>query len=125
MATLTAGQKLNAKRTANDKLQREVNDIAAAPAYILAGWVHRFIRAIAYSAHAEYPQFNNHWQNWKLVRLKRSVTTKAGQAFVEGDFALMSNSANKDQQRRQFRTVYSIRNGVDTSIALADIDLIA
>jgi|ETNvirnome_2_300_1030623.scaffolds.fasta_scaffold111839_1 hypothetical protein len=123
MATLTHRQKLEAKKLANSKLQTEVNDIS--PTDKIHGWAERMIRVIAYSAHAECPQYDYHWAGWRLVRVKQQVTTKGGLAFADGDFALMNPSVNKDQQRDGFRTVYSIRNGVDTSVNQADLDLLS
>ncbi|MAG28100.1 hypothetical protein CMI47_21450 [Candidatus Pacearchaeota archaeon] len=112
MPKLTAGEKLRAKRVANNRLQAMVNS-SDDPLTLIA--------AIAISAHAEFPQYVGHWNGWHVVTLKSSLTTKAGQAFVKGDVALRNFSTSKDDQRQGFCTLYSIRNGCDTSVPVSKV----
>lgn len=70
----------------------------------------RFAQAL----HALYPQYVNHWtgSEWALVRVKRDVETKLGQAFRAGDVTI----AKPPLWIGGEWTVYSIRNGIDTRV---------
>lgn len=82
-------------------------------------------KAIAHERHIKYPQYKGHWSGWVLVRIKRRVVTKAGEAFAAGDYS----HARKDEHSWQLAVgsrwvVYSHRNGVDTALAGPDVELV-
>ena len=109
MPELTALQKLHARIKCNNRLQTFVN-----------GMNDRFqaanaLQTIAMSAHAQYPQFDGHWDHWILVTITKGLTTKAGEAFRQGDKALMDPKSNGTHA-----TLYSVRNGGDTSVPVTN-----
>ena len=82
------------------------------------------LRAIAAAQVAQYPQYKNHFTGYRLVRVKRDVTTKAGLAFARGEYAIATE--RKDElpglpSSGKFVTVWSRRNQVDTSVRVADV----
>lgn len=48
------------------------------------------IIALADRWHAQYPQYAGHWNGteWKLVRAKRTISTKGGTTFRKGDYLI-------------------------------------
>ena len=85
----------------------------------------KFLKATAAAQVEQYPQYTNHFTNYKLVRIKRDVRTKMGLAFVKDEYAiavertadhpLFSNMGSK------FLTVWSRRNQCDTSVRASDV----
>lgn len=83
------------------------------------------LRAAATAQVAQYPQYKDHFTNYRLVRLKREVTTKAGLAFRRGEYALAIEK--KDvlpdlPSNGKFVTVWSRRTQVDTSVRATDVE---
>ena len=83
------------------------------------------LKAVAATQVAQYPQYKRHFTNYRLVRVKRDVTTKAGLAFARGEFAIATEK--KDElpglpSSGRFVTVWSRRNQVDTSIRVTDVE---
>jgi hypothetical protein len=78
---------------------------------------HAVLTGDAIATHSKYPQYKDHWDGWGLCRVLVRVKTKAGVAFERGDLALY-----KVERRDTFGepplvvTLYSNRNGVDTTI---------
>lgn len=100
-------ENLLAKNDCNNKLQEMVNQVPFDQAKTL-------ILAIAMSAHAEFPQYENHWDDWIVVEINQDVVTKAGQAFVKGDRVLMEPPSKAALFGNFGAFYYSIRNGMDT-----------
>jgi hypothetical protein len=71
------------------------------------------VRRNAAQSHTQYPQYEGHWDSWKPVEVLRRVVTKAGVAFEKGDVSIVEPLSSITGE---FVTVYSFRNGVDTSI---------
>ncbi len=74
---------------------------------------------------AQYPQYKNHFTGYRLVRIKRDVTTKAGLAFARGEYALATEK--KDElpglpSSGKFVTAWSRRNQLDTSVRVSDVE---
>lgn len=65
-------------------------------------------------AHAEYPQYDGHWDGpeWFLVKFTRRVRTKSGVAFEPGDVSIARSPEDGDE----YPTAYSLRNKIDTSV---------
>jgi hypothetical protein len=62
--------------------------------------------------HAQHPQYANYWDGWRVVEVTAQVRTKLGVAFEPGDLAL----AAPPETVAPFRTVYSTRNKINTSV---------
>jgi hypothetical protein len=118
--TATAVLSLTAQeRKARDADQHEVNVLKKAQDKLAIS------KAIAQERHIKLPQYKGHWQDTVLVQVQRTVTTKAGTAFVAGDFS----HARKDPHSWQIASgarwiVYSHRNGVDTALGQADLQVV-
>lgn len=106
---ITLSQRLKAQTICNNKLQSMVNHLSVSHQP-----VKDIILAIAMSAHAEFPQFENHWDDWVVVRIKRDVTTKLGQTFSMGDRTIMKLPETKLSGRTA--VYYSIRAGWDVEL---------
>lgn len=86
--------------------------------------------AEAADAHAQYPQYEGHWDTWRVAEITRPVRTKMGQAFRAGELALVAPEtytekvaprsrqpiAYENWPTKTFATAYSRSNGIDTSI---------
>lgn len=77
--------------------------------------------ARAAAQNAKYPQYQGHFDQYILVRIKRRLKTKMGVAFEAGELAIAQASVKVAdefcfQPGKKFRTVYSLSNQVDTSI---------
>jgi hypothetical protein len=84
----------------------------------------------AAAAHAQYPQYEGHWDNWRVAEITRRVRTKMGVAFQAGDLVLVAPQtttekvaprsrqpiAYEDWPTKEFATAYSRRNGIDTAV---------
>lgn len=68
-------------------------------------------KAEAEAAHAQYPQYQGHWDGWVLGQLTRTVRTKLGVAGVKGELVLMAPTSFQG-----IRTFYSRRNRIDTTV---------
>lgn len=79
------------------------------------------VRAVAATAHAAYPQYNGYWDGaeWRLVRIRRNVRTKAGVAFCKGDYTLLRHAEYADGPSE---TAYSIRNQCNTGLLVRDFE---
>lgn len=78
---------------------------------------HTILKMDADARHAAYPQYAGHYDGWGVCRVLVRVKTKAGVAFEAGDLAIYK------VERRDIAgeppiavTLYSNRNGVDTTI---------
>ena len=83
------------------------------------------LKAIATAQVAPYPQYNNHFAPYRLVRITSDVKTKMGLAFARGEFAIATEK--KDElpglpSSGKFVTVWSRRNQVDTSVRVSDVE---
>lgn len=72
------------------------------------------LRNIAASTMEKYPQYNGHFDNYKLVKIKRKLVTKMGVAFLKDDVAIARPEPDKEFEG--FVTVWSFRTEVDTSV---------
>ena len=85
----------------------------------------RSLLAIATAQVARWPQYAGHFTNYRLVRIKREVTTKAGLAFARGEFAIAiekKEALPNLPSSGKFVTVWSRRNEVDTSVRTTDVE---
>lgn len=83
------------------------------------------LKAIATAQVARYPQYRDHFAIYRLVRIKRDVTTKAGLAFARGEYALATEK--KDElpglpSNGKFVIAWSRRNQIDTSLRVTDVE---
>lgn len=77
------------------------------------------LKSIAQEQNAAFPQYAGHFDAYVLVRMKRTVHTKMGMAFMRGEMAIAS-----PMTREGYRTVYSIRNRVDTSVPESSVSIV-
>lgn len=77
----------------------------------------RSIIAEAADAHAQYPQYEGHWDGpeWRLAVFTGRVRTKGGIAFEKGDVTIARPPANRDEHDRH-PVAYSRRNRIDTAV---------
>jgi hypothetical protein len=81
------------------------------------------LRSIAAAQMAEYPQYAGRFERYCLVRVKRDVVTKAGQAFTRDEYAIASPVATPTAlTSEKFVTVWSRKNQIDTSVRSADVE---
>lgn len=78
---------------------------------------------------ASYPQYRGHFDNYILVRIRRTVRTKFGVAFEKGDYAIAAPQAHPVEGQgvrpvRMFRDVWSQLNEIDTSIEERHVEVI-
>lgn len=70
--------------------------------------------------HTQYAQYRNYWDNWFPVGIAKAQKTKAGRGFEVGDVVLCSPDAHQPEdgprKNTTFRTCYSARTGMNTSI---------
>jgi len=83
------------------------------------------LRAVAAAQVSRYPQYAGHFADYRLVRIRKDVTTKAGLAFRHGEYALATE--HRDElpdlpSSGKYVTVWSRRNRVDTSVRVADVE---
>jgi hypothetical protein len=83
------------------------------------------LKATAAAQVAQYPQYRGHFTSYRLVRVKRDVTTKLGLAFARGEYAIATERRDELPglpSSGKFVTVWSRRNQVDTSVRVADVE---
>jgi len=75
------------------------------------------VRLLADAKHMGYPQYRGHWDGpgWTLYRITRRIETKLGVAFEPGDITIGYRYSTRLTASRTI-TLYSLRNGSDTSI---------
>lgn len=115
---MTAQQQYRTRRETQDDVQNLMNAAFASGAS--ADDMLTAIREYAEQTHSEFPQYAGHWNDYVLVRITRRVETKAGEAFEAGDVAV----ARYDHTIAcgwSYCTVYSVRNGVDTSVFTGNV----
>lgn len=79
----------------------------------------REIRDEASARHAQYPQYEGHWNGpeWRIARVSRSIRTKLGQAFESGELVLARDrDASELAQGVDGAVAYSRSNGINTVI---------
>lgn len=88
-------------------------------------------------AHTRYAQYAGYWDGseWQVVQARRDVSTKMGLAIAKGDYVLAKADRPTDKWDccggcirggkclGPFFTVYSFRNGCNTSIRGKDLNL--
>lgn len=75
------------------------------------------IRSLAAKEHAAYPQYEGHWDTWRLARITNRVRTKLGTAFEPGDIVLAAPENRPIWAGSiTYRSCYSVRNGIDTAV---------
>lgn len=83
------------------------------------------LKATAAAQVAQYPQYAGHFANYRLVRIKRDVKTKLGLAFARGEYAIgiiHRDALPNLPSSGKSVTVWSRRNGVDTSVRATDVE---
>ncbi len=102
---------LMSKWSANADKQAEIND--SYEGHGIPRLAADQIRAIAAVDHADYPQYDGHWDGWRLCRITSDIKTKGGHAFTKGDLAICNDPGFLFPGER---TVYSIRLGCDVRL---------
>jgi hypothetical protein len=80
--------------------------------------------------HAEWPQYQGHFDAYVLVRIRRKIKTKMGVAFEKGEIAIAKPKGRTEKiggyadLTLDSRTVYSVRNKCDTAIFASDIEAV-
>lgn len=87
------------------------------------------LRREADAAHAEWPQYVGHWDDWRVAQVTRKVSTKQGVAFEAGDLVLVAPAVTTERvppcgkgveysewPERAFAKAYSHRNAIDTNV---------
>ena len=85
--------------------------------------------ADAEAAHAQYPQYKGHWDNWILGRVKRRIAMrKTGWHLEKGTVLLMEPQAEPlgmgPHAGEDFRIVYSPVSNMDTSVPDSHLEII-
>jgi hypothetical protein len=81
------------------------------------------LRGMAAAQVAEYPQYIGHFDAYTLVRIKRPIRTKLGLAFDAGEVAIAAPGAAPILGGGpRFRTVWSLRNRIDTSVPASAVE---
>lgn len=75
----------------------------------------------AAAAVAQYPQYTGHFVNYRLCRVKRTIRTKMGVAFVAGDLAIAAPTSRGIIGDRYY-TVWSSLNHCDTSVPASAVE---
>jgi hypothetical protein len=78
------------------------------------------LKAEASEQMALFPQYQGHFDNYELVEITQDVRTKMGLAFVKGEIAIAGPRTDRIFPS-YYRTVWSMRNKVDTSIPMSAI----
>lgn len=81
----------------------------------------------AEQATAKFPQYRGKWDGHKLIRVKRTIKTKLGVAFVAGELTVAQDATLGLQPKYQDEvkgcvSAWSKRNGIDTILKLKDIE---
>jgi hypothetical protein len=82
------------------------------------------LKAAAEARVAQYPQYKGHFDMYILVCIKRKVKSKSGLAFEKDELAIAKPLAELSTNGKFYYTVWSHRNGVDTSVRDKDVELI-
>ena len=83
------------------------------------------LKAIAAAQVSQYPQYKDHFAGYRLVRVTRDVTTKAGLAFARGEYAIAIEKQDDLPglpSSGKYVTVWSRRTKIDTSVRVADVE---
>jgi hypothetical protein len=92
--------------------------------------------AEATEAFKRYPQYEGHWDGWRVAEITRRVRTKLGVAFEAGDLVLVAPETHteripprdpfeaaslpyEDWPTKEFASAYSRRNGITTAVPVA------
>lgn len=89
--------------------------------------VHRALVLTAEKQVAAFPQYRDHFKGYVLGRMTRDVTTKMGVAAYAGETVLLAPELRHARLRTRvhaFRTIWSSRNGCDTSVRASDVEKI-
>lgn len=85
-----------------------------------------FLKATAISQVAKYPQYLGHFERYTLARVKRDIKTKMGLAFTKGEFVIVAPDGEFHLPgTTKFRTAWSRKNAVDTSIKASDLEAVS
>lgn len=114
--------RIAAERQPRESAQDSINRLR------LVGEIRGAIQEAFDAALGEFPQYASHLNGWRLGFIRSPVRTKLGLAFATGDVVLY-----RDQDERAievgcdptFKTAYSVRNAVDTSIPNSAIEPLA
>ena len=76
---------------------------------------------------AAYPQYRGKWDGCKLLKVKRTIKTKLGVAFIKGEVSVGQDSTigllpQYAAECEGFITVWSKSNRCDTSVRVKDIE---
>lgn len=71
-------------------------------------------RRVAADQNAGFPQYVGYFDDWTLVEVTATIRTKLGVAFNPGDLVIARPASDLDADG--FRTCYSPRNGIATSV---------
>jgi hypothetical protein len=77
------------------------------------------LKTIATKQVAQWPQYKGHFAGYRLVKITKDVTTKAGLAFKCGEYAIATpyrDELPNLPSSGKFVTVWSRRNQIDTSV---------
>lgn len=68
--------------------------------------------------HAQDPQFRGHWEGpeWRLVLVRRRISTRKGDAFLKGEITIARSSP-----RPGFMEAYSLNMKADTEVPARDL----
>lgn len=110
------------------RTQVQVN--AAVDAGELVATIRRMIVEAADEAHAAFGQYEGYWsgEEWQLGMITRATRTRLGLAFDAGDVVLYKLTTAQEMVQGSdgaFVTAYSMRNGVNTRVAHADVSKLA
>ncbi len=97
------------------------------------------LRAEAERSHAQWPQYRNHWDGWRVVEVTKRQTGKGRRVqFEAGDVALAEPDTRRERVAPrgtpvpyeewpvvEFVTVHSWRTGIDTSVRAANVQEVA
>ena len=90
--------------------------------------VSKGVREDAASKHAQYPQYEGHWDGdeWYVVRLKRAVRTKMGTAFVKDELTIARDPDGREREVGLPDSVcaYSLSNRIDTWVRREWVEVI-
>lgn len=122
---LTHSQRLESKIKVNEMLQRRVNymwDFYDDSSICVHCYVTKqLILSIAESALAEFPQYQNKWDDYELISVDDKIDTKGGLAFMPGDVTVgrieYRNEPGVDGKTRIW-CAYSIRRQIDVTLPM-------
>jgi len=77
--------------------------------------------ALADVQNADYPQYKGHFDNYVLVRLKKTIKTKMGTAFTANELGI---ARPLDPKEPKWITVYSFHNKCNTSVRAEDVEVL-